>query len=263
MRGFEILDSGETLYVEENGEGAPLVCIHGLGGGAYYFSGLAEALKHRWRTIAFDLPGAGFSPRGCEPFSFDRCADMVIELAEKRGGGPFTLLVHSLGTILALKIAARIPEGVRKIISVGGLPAPLPLTRVRLTDRAATIRKNGMHGIGDFVVPLMLSERSIRTMPNLIFMLRRLIESSDATGYAEMTDALAQVSATEEAGQLRAPFFAITGSEDRYAPPTDVEQFLKTLSSHHPQRILNGCGHLPFFEDPDDFIRSVTECLDA
>ena len=114
---------------------------------------------------------------------------MVIELAEKRAGGPFTLLVHSLGTILALKIAARIPDGVRKIISVGGLPAPLPLTRMRLTDRAATIRKNGMHGIGDFVVPLMLSERTIRTMPNLIIMLRRLVETSDATGYAEMTDA--------------------------------------------------------------------------
>ena len=263
MRGFEILDSGETLYIEENGVGAPLVCIHGLGGGAYFFSGLADSLKQRCRTIAFDLPGAGFSPRGSEPFSFDHCADMVVELAAKRAGAPFILLAHSLGTIVALKVAARIPNGVRKIISVGGLPAPLPLMQVRLRDRAELIRKNGMLGIGDFVVPLMFSEHMLRSAPDTVYMLRRLLEMSDAAGYIEMAEALAEASALEEAAALRAPFFAITGQEDRYAPPEDVDRFLQTLAAPQQHRILPDCGSVPFFEAPAEFHRAVTECLDA
>ncbi|HLX59674.1 MAG TPA: alpha/beta hydrolase [Planctomycetota bacterium] len=263
MRGFEILDSGEMLYVEESGIGPPLVCIHGLGGGAYFFSGMAEALKNRVRVIAFDLPGAGFSRRAHEPFSFERCAEMIVELAAKRAGGPFILLGHSLGTILALKVSARIPEGVRKIISVGGLPEALPLVKIRLRERAELIRKNGMPGIGDSALPVMLSEKSMLSMPDKVFLLRRLLEMTDAVGYIEMAGALAGASAIQEAYALRAPFFAITGSVDRYAPPAAVEAFLQTLSGPNRQIVLEECGHLPFFEQPEEFYRAVAECVEA
>lgn len=262
MRGFEILESGQMLYIEECGVGPPLLCVHGLGGGAYFFSGLADALKCRCRIIAVDLPGAGFSPRG-SPFSFDHCADMLVELAAKRAGGPFTFVAHSLGTILALKVSARIPDGVRKIISVGGLAEPLPLVKIRLRDRAALIAKNGMPGIGDTAVPVTLSEKTMREMPDKVFLLRRLLELNNAECYIEMAQALAQASAAEEALKLRAPFLAITGSEDRYAPPQAVEAFLKTLTCPNRQTVLEGVGHMPFFEAPDDFYRAVLECVEA
>jgi len=262
MRGFEILESGETLYIEECGMGAPLICLHGLGGGAYFFSSIGEALGERCRVIAIDLPGAGFSPRGSEPFNFDRCADMIVELAAKRAGGPFTFLSHSLGTIVALKVAARIPEGVRKIISVGGLLEPLPIVKIRLQDRVELIRKNGMTGIGDTAIPVMVSEKSMRQMPDKIFLLRRLLEMSNPQGYVEMAEALIDASAVDDARSFRAPFFAITGNDDRYAPPESVEQFLRTLSCPNRQFILDGVGHLPFFEQPDDFLRAVVQALD-
>jgi pimeloyl-ACP methyl ester carboxylesterase len=262
MRGFEILDSGQVLYIEEYGVGPPLLCVHGLGGGAYFFSGLADALKSRCRIIAVDLPGAGFSPRGA-PFCFERCADMLVELAAKRLGGPFTFVAHSLGTILALKVSARVPDGVRKIISVGGLGEPLPLVKIRLRDRADLVEKNGMPGIGDTAIPVTVSEKTMREMPDRVFLLRRLLELNNAECYIEMARALAQASAMEEATKLRAPFLAITGSEDRYAPPSVVDEFLRTLVCPTRQIVLDGVGHMPFFEAPDEFYRAVLECVEA
>ena len=264
MRGLELLDKSQLLFIEETGTGPAVVCIHGLGGGTHFFSAMAASLRDRNRTIAFDLPGAGCSP--CTEnatFSFETCADFVLELAARRASGPVVLLGHSLGTIVALKAAARAPERVRKIISVGGLPEPLDLVKLRLIERAAAIRSSGMCAIADSTLAVLISEKSRTEQPLLQIFLRRLLETADPNAYAAMAEALAAASAEKEVHALRAPFMAITGSDDRYAPPEQVELFLRRLQVPTQHHIIEGCGHLPFFEAPDEFNRTVAELLDA
>ena len=93
---------GTRVYVEEWGSGPVLVCLHGLGGGAHFFATLGTALQDRYRTIAPDLPGAGFSPP-LSQFSFDALADVVVDLVERTGGCAQAIVGHSMGTIVALE----------------------------------------------------------------------------------------------------------------------------------------------------------------
>ena len=52
---------GSVIHIEEAGAGRPIVAIHGLGGGAYFFQGLATHMGNRHRVFAIDLPGTGLS----------------------------------------------------------------------------------------------------------------------------------------------------------------------------------------------------------
>src|SRR3954451_12604710 len=125
MSEFFTLDNGDRMYVDECGGGAAvdpditdrrpgLVALHGLGGGGYFFAGVGRSQAARGRrVICPDLPGSGLSSRGDRPVTVDRCADAGFELIELQpapaSGEPITLMGHSMGTIIALNVYARIP----------------------------------------------------------------------------------------------------------------------------------------------------------
>src|SRR4029077_2236305 len=108
-------------FVQSWGAGPTLLCLHGLGGGAPFFSGLGPALADRWRVVAVDLPGSGFDPSH-GAFSFDESAASIVEWIRRDGAGRVCLLGHSLGTIVALEVIRSARELVSGFIAVGGLP---------------------------------------------------------------------------------------------------------------------------------------------
>src|SRR5579871_3035427 len=150
-----ILNNGEALHLEACGGVSPetsdgrhtIVTVHGLGGGGYFFSGLARSHSFGGRTLLPDMPGSGFSGRWNRPITFDRFADAVVQLIERNASGPVSLVGHSMGTIVALKVYARIPDRVASMVFVGGLPAPLPEAQDRLRDRAEMARSAGMAAV--------------------------------------------------------------------------------------------------------------------
>jgi pimeloyl-ACP methyl ester carboxylesterase len=268
------LDNRDPLYLDEygvgpgTGGGPALVCLHGLGGGGYFFAGLGRAQQRQSQpararhVLCPDLPGSGFSPRGERPVTLDRFADAVIQLIERRTAGPVALLGHSMGTIIALRVYARIPDRIGSLLFVGGLPAPLPEARDRLRDRAALARHAGMPAVAPTIVPVVFAGRSLDAMPDKVAMFQRLLAHSDPEGYARTALALADATAVEVVPNVRVPCLCLTGTEDRYAPPAAVRAFADSIPGATYQE-LPGCGHMPFFEDPGAFDRSVEGFLSA
>jgi pimeloyl-ACP methyl ester carboxylesterase len=261
------LDNGDRLYLDEYGVGGPdsgdrpaLVCLHGLGGGGYFFAGLGQAQQLQGargrHVLCPDLPGSGFSPRGDPLITFDRFADAIVQLIERRTSGPVALLGHSMGTIVALRVAARIPARIDSLLFVGGLPAPLPEAQARLRDRAALARNAGMPAVAPTIVPVVFARRSLDAIPDRVAMFQRLLAQSDPEGYAQTALALADASAADVVARVRVPCLCLTGTEDRYAPPAAVRAFADSIPGATYQE-LPGCGHMPFFEDAEAFNRSV------
>ena len=258
MSDYFTLDDGEKLFLDEYGSGSPgsddgtVVALHGLGGGGYFFAGIGWSLASRRRVICPDMPGSGFSPRGERAVSFDRFADVVVQLIQRRTAGRVELMGHSMGTIVALKVYARIPDRIGSMIFVGGLPAPLPEAQARLRDRAGLARREGMAAVAPTIVPVVFARRSLEVIPDKVGMFQRLLASSDAEGYAQTALALADASAAEVAPRVRVPCLCVTGLEDRYAPPAAVRGFADSIPGTVYQE-LTDCGHMPFFEDPEAF----------
>ena len=100
------------IVAEVEGDGFPVVMIHGLGGTSNTFQPQMEALR-RHRVVRIDLPGSGRSPL---PNGTPRLADFaaaVIGIVRLLGITEAHYVGHSLGTIVCQAIAAEMPSAVR------------------------------------------------------------------------------------------------------------------------------------------------------
>ena len=108
---------GVRSFVREEGEGEPVVCLHGVPSSCFlYRKVLAELAARGLRGIAFDLPGLGLADR---PADFDyswsglgRFARAAVDALRLDG---FHLVVHDVGGPVGFELAAAVPERVRSL----------------------------------------------------------------------------------------------------------------------------------------------------
>ncbi|WP_114226815.1 MULTISPECIES: alpha/beta fold hydrolase [Sphingomonas] len=113
------------LHVTEQGEGRPLLLIHGLGAQLRSFGqAMVDELAKDHRVIRIDRPGSGYSPplpSGSQRLSDQ--ADAIAALIDELGLEKPILVGHSLGGALSLTVAHRHPD------KVGGLALIAPATQ--------------------------------------------------------------------------------------------------------------------------------------
>ena len=263
--GFAAVGAARLYFEGWGSARAPaLLCLHGLGGGTHFFGALGVHLAGQCRTIAVDLPGSGLSPPldGPVRFSFDAVADLVVGFARSAHiRTPLCLLGHSLGAILALEMIRRSPDLASALIVVGGLPEALPSARARIDDRIAAIGKQGIAAASHGAAVANLSRRSQAERPELTSCFAKMFAAQDPIAYIDTARALTAWTARElpPLGGVRC--LAITGEEDRYAPPDAVRSFARALPAPTRVEILPDCGHLPFLERPETFATIVSVFL--
>lgn len=239
-----------------------MLAIHGLGGGAYFFNGLAARLRSSARVVAVDLPGTGRSGTR-PPHAIDDWVADLAELIDRHCREPVVVVGHSLGTILALHLWETVRERIRGLVFVGGLPRARPVVRERLRERAAAIVAGGMGGWGPAIAAANFGSRAMAEHPEVVGLFGRLIETIDVHSYLQCIELLLGANATAVVRTVTAPCLSISGSEDGYAPAEDVVAFVDALGARASSVVLPGVGHLPFFEAPEEFAALVSRFLSA
>lgn len=249
------------MYLEDAGAGRSVLALHGLGGGAYFFSGLARRLQPFCRILSVDLPGTGRSAAEGPP-SIDNWVGRLGRLLDEQDAAPVVLLGHSLGTIVALHAYAAWPERIRGLVFAGGLPRVRPPIRERLRARLAVLEgARDLAGWGSSVSPGVFSPGTLARQPELVALFERLFEAQPLDAYVASMRVLLDADATHLAGTVRVPCLAVTGADDQYAPPEAVAAFVQGLPRPAALEVIEACGHLPFLEQPDAFARIVDAFL--
>src|SRR5947199_5282181 len=101
---------GVRIRCYEGGSGSPLLLVHGFGGAAWNFSELVPLLPGR-RLIVPDLPGHGGSS-ALPATTLAGIADVLATLLD----GPTDVVGHSMGGVVALRLAERHPALVRWLL---------------------------------------------------------------------------------------------------------------------------------------------------
>jgi pimeloyl-ACP methyl ester carboxylesterase len=255
--------SGSAIYFEECGSGPAILAVHGLGGGAWFFTGLARRLAADCRVIAVDLPGTGRSSTPSGGMSIDRWVADLGEIVEERVDGSVVLLGHSMGTIIALLAAAVWPkQRLRALIFAGGLPEPLPHIKDRLAGRAEVLERAGIEGTGAAVASANFSPAVLASQPELAGLFERSLEAQDPIAYAQCCRVLISASAEHLVERVSLPAISISGTDDQYAPPDAVAGFVRRVPGCR-QEILENCGHFPFLERPETFAALVRDFVNA
>lgn len=244
--------SGAAIHLEDSGRGVPILALHGLGGGAWFFTGLARRLGEDYRVVSLDLPGTGRSAAAPGRVSIAAWVADIEDVVLHRIGEPVVLLGHSMGTIIALHAAEAWPGSLRASVFVGGLPEPRPEIQERLRLRADLVTRVGIAGTGAAVAAANFSTGTLARHPELVAIFERLFDAQDPETYVRCCRLLMSASAAGSPARVRVPCLSISGAEDQYAPPDLVTAFVNELPDCELE-ILPDCGHFPFLEQPSTF----------
>jgi pimeloyl-ACP methyl ester carboxylesterase len=115
--GSRLAVHGVSTFVREEGEGDPVVCVHGVPSSSFlYRKVLAELAARGLRGIAFDLPGLGLADRPVDfDYSWTALGRFCASTVETLGLGRFHLVVHDIGGPVGFELAAAMPERVASI----------------------------------------------------------------------------------------------------------------------------------------------------
>ena len=105
-------------YIEQ-GQGQPLILLHGNGESLDYFEHQIPFFAKAYRVIAVDTRGHGKSPRGDKPFTIKQFAEDLKAFMDSKGIDKAILLGFSDGGNIALTFALKYPERVEKMILNG------------------------------------------------------------------------------------------------------------------------------------------------
>jgi pimeloyl-ACP methyl ester carboxylesterase len=120
MATYIELDGLRTWY-DEQGDGDPLVLLHPGLVDSRAFAPNLDALAARFRTYTPERRGHGHTPDAEGPMTYELMASDTIRFLEKVVGGPAHLVGCSDGAVVALLVAIRRPDLVRKLISVASI----------------------------------------------------------------------------------------------------------------------------------------------
>lgn len=240
--------SARTHYLE-SGTGDPVVLLHGSGPGVSALANWRFAipvLARTRRVIAPDLLGFGRTETSRPPrVDLGAWTDQVIELADALGLATFDLVGNSMGGAIALELAVRHPARVRRIVTMGSLGVPVPITPAldmvwgytpdleRMRDIIALFAWDQSHARDESLVRLRYEtslEPSVRSRYEAMFPAPRQ-RAVDAAVVAE--DALRA---------LPHPVLVVHGRDDRVVPP-ETSQRLAELLPNARLVIYPRCGH--------------------
>ena len=252
---------GAVIRTFEGGEGPSLLLVHGFGGAAWNFSELAPLLPGK-RLIIPDLPGHGASSPLPAP-TLTGFADVLAEILEE----PVDVLGHSLGGVVALRLAERHPLLVRSLVlaAAAGISSSTRLAELtialtgivqpgriagRRVGRVARSRRLRKFVFGSFEVanPDLLTERAVHGF------LRGPTLHTDALGAGL---ALVADDPRKDLDRVRCPVLVLWGARDRQVPLEDGFEYARRLGA--PLRVIADCGHLLIGERPDVCARAVLE----
>ena len=240
-------------------EAPPIVLVHGLGGAAGNWIELAPLLARRHRVLVPELPGHGLStPLPAVP-NLGVFADRIGLLAEREGMLPAGVVGHSLGGVVALRLALRRPDDVTALVLAAGAGISSTTRRAKYGLRilgligprrmiapwsasvaASTVLRYFVFGRWGASDPLILSAAAVDGF------LEGTLLASDSTGAAR---ALVLDDVRQDLRGCRCRCLVLWGARDNQLPLADGFDFARRLRAQ--LRVIADCGHLLIGERPD------------
>lgn len=273
----EVVGPGGTsvsLYAEETGSGAPIVLLHGLGASTFTWRKIVPALARDHRVIALDMLGFGRSDKPLDAdYSADAEAQLVAAFMEKLSLEGVTLIGHSFGGTVALRVASR-PDAGKRIARLVIISAPA------LPEAAASY-------LDAIEIPAVPDAVTIAMPPDLIarLLLKEAhggsndVSEEDVVGYAapyhdvaaKRTFLAAARGIVSETGAktiaaryrtIEEPKLLVWCRNDTVVPLRSGRELARTLRGAD-LTVMTGCHHLPQDEQPAKLIDIITSFVDG
>jgi 3-oxoadipate enol-lactonase len=240
---------------------APVVVLsNSLGTTHAMWDPQVPALAERFRVVRYDTRGHGASPVPQGPYSIDDLADDLLGLLDRLGVAKAHVVGLSLGGMTAMRLAARNPERVDRLV-VLCTSALLGPAQAWL-DRAATVRAQGGGAVAEAVVDRWYTAAYARAHPDRVAAARAMVSEQPPEGYASCCEAIAAMDLTGDLAHITAPTLAIAGADDPATPPEHLERIAAGVKDGRLV-VVPQSAHIASQEQPEAVTQAVLEHLTA
>jgi 3-oxoadipate enol-lactonase len=253
---------GLDIHHETQGDGPPVVFVHGLGSTSNVWHAQRAALGRYYRVIVYDRSGCGRSQRAREGYSIDAWADELAGLLDHLAVPSAVVVGHSLGSMVAQRFAGKYAGRTRALVLAGGEAELPPDARQILTDRARTIESHGLLAVVEPWLTAVLSAATRAANPALAGLVREMFLSNDARTYALHCLALRDGDVRGDHASITCPTLLTVGDQDPVTPLSWQRQIAARIAGSRI-RVIPDTAHMPMLESPAVFNTVVQDFLAA
>ena len=265
--GATVVANGiKTNYLEE-GNGKPVVFIHGSGPGVTAYANwrlVMPGLAPHYRVLAPDMVGFGYTERpDGVTYNVQTWADQVIGFMDALSVQTASLVGNSFGGAIALRLVTQHPERVDKIILMGSMGVSFPITEGldRVWGYQPSVENmRQMLGIFAYSPKLANDEELARVRyeasiePGFQESFSSMFPPPRQNGVEEMT------TPEEELRKIDKETLIVHGRDDKVIP-LETSLKLVQLIDRSQLHVYGRCGHWTQIERADDFVRLVDDFL--
>jgi pimeloyl-ACP methyl ester carboxylesterase len=247
---FLIVRGVRVRYISV-GSGKPLLLLHGWGTSLDAFADMTRDLQRSFRVTAFDFPGHGESDMPPATWTVDDFTSMTLDLMAELGIERPSILGHSFGGRVAIKLAATRPDSVERLVLVDSAGVPPRWTARRVLRRAASRFANAVGG--RFGRPGQAIRRRIV----------RRIASPDYLNAGPMRDTFLAVVKEDLRPALRrihCPTLLVWGESDEDTPLADAHTMERLIAGAR-LLVLKNAGHFSYLDQYGRFRLAVIAFL--
>src|ERR1044072_9121878 len=246
---YELKHLEKFKFIEE-GEGDPLILLHGLFGALSNFEDIIDYFKNKYKVVVPMLPMFELDLLHTSVGGF---AKYINKFIEKQGYTDYHLLGNSLGGHIALVHILKHPEKIKSLILTGssglyesGMGDSYP----RRKDYEYIRKKTELTFYDPATATTQLIDEVYEICNNRLQLVRILALAKSAI----------RNNLGEELGQIKQPTLLVWGNQDSVTPPFVAEEFNKLIPNSELQ-FIDKCGHAPMMEQPAEFNRILEAFL--
>ena len=247
--------NGTQLYYEDSGgDGEPILFSHGLLWSTELFAPQVEALRGRFRCIAYDHRGQGRSakPPG-RSVEIETVYEDAVALIARLGLAPCHFVGLSMGGFVGMRLAARRPELLRSLalLETSADPEP-PQNAPRYRALATVARFLGLRLVAGRVMPIMFG-KSFLTDPARVAeraAWRKRLLQNERSIYRAVNGVIDRKAVSQELYRIRSPTLVLVGEEDVATVPAKAEAIHARIAGSRLVRLPRG-GHSSTVEEPE------------
>jgi len=256
---------GRSIHYVQAGQGDPVVLIHGWNGSTFDVRYVIPELAQRYRVVAIDLLGYGYSARPADgDYSLAGLGEIVRRVMDRLGIERTAVLGHSMGGAIAMWLALHYPELVERLILVDSATVkemsrgrnwglalrPLLPILAPVLLRKGTVRRGLRSAVHD---PACVTPETLEGRLRPLRMKGHLRAQAKQLSDRRRDEAF-------DAGRIHQPTLILWGEHDRWVPLSTGEQLARLIPSARFV-VIRSAGHLPLEEQPDLCNRELLDFL--
>jgi 3-oxoadipate enol-lactonase len=246
---------------ESQGEGRPVLLIQGLGYTRSGWGPARELLAQRYRVLSFDNRGIGESDVPPGPYTVTQLAGDAVAVLDDAGVERAHVVGASLGGMVAQQVALTSPRRVDRLVLACTTPGgagsyPMPEVTQRLFFESAKLEP--AVAMRRFIVNALAPDPPPALVDELYA--HRLAYPPDGNGWSAQAAAGATWDALRRVGRIAAPTLVVTGTADNVVDYRNSELLAARIPGARLE-LVEGAGHMFFWERPEEFVRIVAGFL--